>query len=31
MTDMYVDVEVERLVDENIHYDPLFAVIGITN
>ena len=31
MTDMYGDVKVERLVEENIHYDPLFAVIGITN
>ena len=30
MTDMYGDVKVERLVEENIHYDPLFAVIGIT-
>ena len=25
------DIKVERLVEENIHYDPLFAVIGITN
>ena len=31
MTDMYGDVKVERLVEENIHYDPLFAVIGIKN
>ena len=31
MTDMYEDVKVERLVEENIHYDPLFADIGITN
>ena len=31
MTDMYGDVKVKRLVEENIHYDPLFAVIGITN
>jgi len=31
MTDMYGDIKVERLVEENIHYDPLFAVIGITN
>ena len=31
MTDMYGDVKVERLVEENIRYDPLFAVIGITN
>ena len=31
MTDKYGDVKVVRLVEENIHYDPLFAVIGITN
>ena len=29
MTDMYADVKVERLDKENIHYDPLFAVIGM--
>ena len=31
MTDMYGDVKVERLVEENIHFDPLFAIIGIKN
>ena len=31
ITGMYVDIKVERLVEENILYDPLFAVIGITN
>ena len=31
MTDKYGDVKVVRLVEANIHYDPLFAVIGITN
>ena len=29
MKDMYGDVKVERLVKENIHYDPLFAIGGI--
>ena len=31
ITDMYGDLKVERLVEENIHYDPLFAVIGTKN
>ena len=30
-TQMFAEVKVERLVEENIHYDPLFAVIGTTN
>ena len=26
---MYVDMKVERRVEENIHYDPLFALVGM--
>ena len=31
MTDIYGDVKIEILVEENILCDPLFAVVGITN
>ena len=27
-TEMFAEVKVERLVEENGYYDPLFAVIG---
>ena len=27
-TDMFAEVKVERLVEENDYYDPLFALIG---
>ncbi|MFL2750616.1 MAG: methyltransferase domain-containing protein [bacterium] len=29
-TDMFAEVKLERLVEENGYYDPLFAVLGIT-